>query len=148
MRGCCLNNRSSRRKSTHTLLVILTCFQLRSDPAGSFFHLLTKRTQALHISPCRGSANLKHFMKSSSYFLLSVNLELITNIQRAAEHHPDGNLPARLSLTNTASSRWSIYLRSMEGKHDGAGSVAPRLIKICKEKNILKRSIYHNFHRF
>jgi hypothetical protein len=54
-----------------------TCFQLRSDPAGSFFHLLTKRTQALHISPCRGSANLKHFMKSSSYFLLSVNLELL-----------------------------------------------------------------------
>lgn len=57
--------------------MILTCFQWRLLPIGSFFHLFTSKTHALHISPLRCSSNWKHFTKSSSYFLLSVNLELL-----------------------------------------------------------------------
>ena len=45
---------------------------------GSFFHLLTMRTQALHMSPCLRSLSLilKHPRKLSAYLLLSVNREL------------------------------------------------------------------------
>lgn len=53
-----------------------TCCQLRSLPSGSFFHRFTNRTHALQISPVRRSFSWKQSMKSSSYFLLSVNLEL------------------------------------------------------------------------
>ena len=52
--------------------------------AGNFFHLLTMRTQALQISPFLVSSNLKHPTQSSSYFLLSVNLEL--------KHHFDNEM--------------------------------------------------------
>ena len=45
---------------------------------GSFFHLLTIRTQALQMSPCLRSLSLilKHPRKLSAYLLLSVNREL------------------------------------------------------------------------
>lgn len=54
----------------------LTWCQSRLVPMGNFFHLLTKRTQALQISPDLFSLIRKHFSNSGSYFLLSVNLEL------------------------------------------------------------------------
>jgi len=44
---------------------------------GNFFQRFTSKTQALQISPERRSRNWKHSMKSSSYFLLSVNRELL-----------------------------------------------------------------------
>lgn len=57
-------------------LASTTCLQLRNVPGGSFFHLLTKSTQALQISPDRFSLILKHFSNSDSYFFESVNREL------------------------------------------------------------------------
>jgi len=53
-----------------------TCRQLRDVPGGSFFHLFTNKTHALHISPDLFSVMQKHFSNSDSYFLLSVNREL------------------------------------------------------------------------
>lgn len=58
------------------IFFLLTCLQFLPEPAGNFFHRFTNSTQALHISPCRGVDSWKHSRKSSSYFLLSVNLEL------------------------------------------------------------------------
>ena len=68
----------------------LTWRQLRSLPAGSFFHLFTSSTQALHISPERRSWSWKQSMKSSSYFLLSVNLELQQNDAPVSNSHCTG----------------------------------------------------------
>lgn len=54
----------------------LTWCQCLLVPEGSFFHLFTKSTHALHISPARLSLILKQFSKSHSYRLLSVKREL------------------------------------------------------------------------
>jgi len=59
------------------VLASTTCAQSLVVFGGSFFHLLTISTQALHISPLRASASLKHLVQSSSYFLLSVKRELL-----------------------------------------------------------------------
>lgn len=55
---------------------LLTCPQCLSLPTGSRLNRFTSKTQALHISPFRGDDNLKHLIKSCSYFLESVNREL------------------------------------------------------------------------
>lgn len=97
---------------------ILTWRQFRSEPAGSFFQRLTSNTHALQISPWRGVASLKHSRKSSSYFLLSVNLELQTFISLELYCQRAGGLvPARFSLADATPCRWPVYFRSMERKH-------------------------------
>ena len=72
-------------KSPSTTLLIIsrsclastTCPQCCWVPAGSFLNLLTRRTQALQISPPLDSDRRKHLLKNSSYLLLPVNLELL-----------------------------------------------------------------------
>lgn len=54
----------------------LTCFQFFALPEGSFFHRLTRSTQALQISPCLSSFNWKQPLNNNSYFDEDVNLEL------------------------------------------------------------------------
>lgn len=56
-------------------LASTTCFQSLCVPGGNFFHLLTRRTHALHISPDLRSIVLKQRSNSGSYFLESVNLD-------------------------------------------------------------------------
>ena len=58
------------------VLASTTWCQSLFELAGSFFHLLTMRTQALQISPFLTSSSLKQPTQSPSYFLLSVNREL------------------------------------------------------------------------
>lgn len=48
----------------------LTWFQFFLDPAGSFFHLLTRRTQALQMSPQRTSPSLQGQKSDTSWALL------------------------------------------------------------------------------
>jgi len=71
-------------------LASTTWAQWRIEPLGSFFHLLTKRTHALHISPILVWSSWKHCKKSSSYFLLSVNQELLDLALQI--QHPAGDL--------------------------------------------------------
>lgn len=54
----------------------LTCFQFFELPGGSFFHLFTRSTQALQISPCLFSFNWKQPLNSDSYLDEDVNREL------------------------------------------------------------------------
>lgn len=55
----------------------LTCDQWRRFPSGKRLKRFTNKTHALQISPCRGSCNWKHSLKSVSYFLESVKRELL-----------------------------------------------------------------------
>lgn len=67
------------RKSHNTTsmdISFLTCFQFFELPGGSFFHLLTRSTQALQISPCLFSFNWKQPLNSNSYLDEDVNREL------------------------------------------------------------------------
>lgn len=67
------------RKSHNTTsmdISFLTCFQFFELPGGSFFHLLTRSTQALQISPCLFSFNWKQPPNSNSYLDEDVNREL------------------------------------------------------------------------
>ena len=58
------------------LLLLTTWAQFFWVSSGRFLHLLTIKTQALQISPDREQFSRKQFLKESSYFPLSVNLEL------------------------------------------------------------------------
>lgn len=57
-------------------LLSTTCFQFFELPGGSFFHRLTRRTQALQISPCLSSLNRKQPLNNNSYLVEDVNREL------------------------------------------------------------------------
>lgn len=57
-------------------LLSTTCFQFFELPGGSFFHRLTRSTQALQISPCLFSFSWKQPLNNNSYLDEDVNREL------------------------------------------------------------------------